>query len=1022
MRRFICATLLVSFCLQSTGIAAANAQAGMGTIGVLAQMRLDIQGMSNWLFQTPIFAFIVNPEQYAAMHAAAPKRVVAPRLDPSVAFHHNLARPTVSGPGTHGNPPTMLARPLLPKDVEKLQLPVANGAAQVQSISAPRIERPRATLPLATRANVPRTRGIHTMNVTVSSANPTGVNSWWTYRGGGLPGVGEYMINVANGNLVTETTDVDVAERGMNLTFQRTYNSLSLRDWNASGTSDDGSPTPGTYGSGWTNTFDTHLAVNSAGGISVFDTDGARYDYTSSGGGCLASPAGVHTTLCWDGGCGYFWTKKNGTVYYYYEPSFGPGCETWASQDPAYAGRLYMIFGRNNNNWIRLTYSWAGGNATSTSNLTQIVAQHQNGQSLTLAFGSLNGKILLSSLTRPDGQQIIYQYAPNPGGTNVFSNLEEVDLPGNNAGIIHQQYGYYSNTGQMYWANSPRWFSSGAGEGSYTTFYYDSSSRISAVQLYGWANFTPSDGMGAVLQPSYPNQYGTIRYSTLTYSTGETQFSDVDGHATNWFFDSSGRVTQTQNWTGSLWLTAYATWNSDNALTESVDPRGNAVDYAYDSNGNIIAAALPAISTSQGTFRPTSLYSYDRTNNANNIVAYCDAIRTHALGQDWTGNPGTSDSLCLNQGGATRYSWDYSDSAEPFGRISNTYTPLGYHRSLSYNSGAQSGDFGLPTAQSGDCIAQIDSTNRCPALTFSYDSLGNLTSYNTGNGAWAFSYDAMNRPTSSTDPDGVTGRVCYYANGQISARQSALQYQMDGGAVCGAHSFAMTYDVNGNEKSETHHYGNVAATTTKWYDGVDRLVEVQLPQDPQDVYQNPWITRYLYDISQGGTVSFTGGTTQYYSAHGSLYKTQELLAPTSTWYWGLSKLNNNIFKDTKGTARDALDRTVTRYGPQETFTYDSSPSTYGALAQHCNALNICGNGTYDNAGEITQVSYNDGSTPSESLSFDPDNRVVGVTSSAFGTQSYSFNADGKETQSVEPSGGGVTSPATLTYHYYADGR
>ncbi|HET9392186.1 MAG TPA: DUF6531 domain-containing protein [Candidatus Rubrimentiphilum sp.] len=860
------------------------------------------------------------------------------------------------------------------------------------------------------------------MDVTMGAANPTGTNSWWTYRGGGLPGVGEYMVNVANGNLVVETTDVDVHERGVNLTFQRNYNSLSLRNWNANGQSDDGAPTPSTYGSGWTNTFDTHLAGNSSGGISVFDADGARYDYTPNGTGCLTAPAGVHTTLCFDGGCGYLWGKKDGTVYYYWTPWLATNCLGGRPDLAAYSGRLYMIFGRNNNNWIRLTYSWAGGDSSTTSNLTQIVAQHENGQALTLSFGSLNGKILLSSITRPDNQQIIYQYAPNPGGSNAYSNLEEVDLPGNNAGTIHQQYGYYSDTGLMYWANSPRWFGSGAGEGSFTIFYYDGSARISAVDLYGWGNFTPADGTGAVLQSNYPNQYGTIRYLTLSYSSGETQFTDLDGHATNWFFDTLGRVTQTQSWTGSLWLISSATWNSDNAPTEMVDQRGNASDYAYDSNGNIIAAALPAVSTSQGTFRPTSLYSYDRTNNANNIVAYCDATRTHALGQDWAGSPGSSDSLCPNQAGATRYSWDYSDGAEPFGRITSSFTPLGYHRSFSYDSGAQGGDFGLPTAQTGDCVSQNDGTNRCPSQTYSYDGLGNLTSHNKGNGTWTSTFDAMNQPVSTTDPDGVTIRTCYYSNGQISARQSALQYQMDGGTVCGSHSVAFTYDFNGNEKTETHHFGNVAATTTKWYDGVDRLVEVKQPQDPQDVYQNAWITRYLYDLSQGGTVSFTNGTTQYYAAHGSLFKTQELLAATSTWYWGLAQLNNNAFQDIKGTARDALDRVVSRYGPNETFTYDSSPGTYGALAQHCNALNVCGNVSYDNAGQTIQVSFTDGSTPSATAMYDPNGRAVSLTSSVFGAQSYSFDADGRETQSVEPSGGGVTSPATITYHYYADGR
>ena len=40
-----------------------------------------------------------------------------------------------------------------------------------------------------------------------------------------------------------------------------------------------------------------------------------------------------------------------------------------------------------------------------------------------------------------------------------------------------------------------------------------------------------------------------------------------------------------------------------------------------DGNGNLIASALPLVTTSDGNFRPTSLYSYDSNNN---LIAGCD--------------------------------------------------------------------------------------------------------------------------------------------------------------------------------------------------------------------------------------------------------------------------------------------------------------------------------------------------------------------------------------------------------------
>lgn len=38
---------------------------------------------------------------------------------------------------------------------------------------------------------------------------------------------------------------------------------------------------PSLYGNGWTNTFDAHV-ISSPGQASVYDIDGARYDYVTS--------------------------------------------------------------------------------------------------------------------------------------------------------------------------------------------------------------------------------------------------------------------------------------------------------------------------------------------------------------------------------------------------------------------------------------------------------------------------------------------------------------------------------------------------------------------------------------------------------------------------------------------------------------------------------------------------------------------------------------------------------------------
>lgn len=998
-KRALAFSLVCVLALQSSASAQMPATAA-SVLPLLAELRFDAAQILASVQGTRIGAlFTGNLSRWDAMHGPAPIHPHAPRLDPRAMLQERPLRPQWRGAGIRVRGPAMLDRPPLPSHAGRILL------------TPRRVMVPQVRVPIRLPAVAPGApRRI--MTVTSGSSNLTGINPWWTYEEGALPGVGKYMVNVANGNLIAQSNDVDIPERGIDLAFRRTYNSFSNNDWNASGGNDDGSPSPNVFGAGWTTTFGAHLALNDSGGISVFDIDGARYDYTPNGTGCFTPPPGMHNNLCGDGsGGGYFWYKKSGTIYYFYSPYDGVSIA-------GYAGRLYRIFGRNQNNTIQLNYSWAGGDSSTSANLTQIVAAHSDGQSLTLTFGAISGKVLLSTLTRPDGDTVNYYY-------DSLGDLTEVDTPGNGNGA-HKELEAYNANHQLGWIKGPRWVASSGGEGGYTNFLYDASNRVTGVQLIGTANWTIPDGTGTLLQPGMASGWQTIAYTTFAYpSTTETSLTDIDGHATNWFYDSLGRVTQTQDWTGSLWLVTSASWDGNNNLTESIDARGYATDYAYDSNGNATAVALPTVTTNQGTFRPTSLYSYDRTNNANNIVQYCDPVETHVLGQDWTANPGTSDSLCPNQSGATRYSWDYSDGAEPFGRLSNSYTPLGYHRSFSYSTGAQGGDFGLPSDVNGDSMTQSDGTTRSPHQSFAYDANGNLMSYSAGVGSTTLSYDSLNRVTAVTDPDSVTARTCYYPNGQVQAKQSAAQYALDGGVVCGSHSVSFTYDSDGDLSTEIHHFGNQAGTTTKYYDGADRLVEVAQPHDSSaDLFAYAWLTRYLYDLTQGNTVSADGAT---FHAYGNLFKTQEYL-PSNPVIAANTTPASPIWTDLRGASFDALERPSVTYEnsfgtvPKSTNTYDTN-GYYGLLSQTQNAMGQQMIPSYTSTGWTSQKQYqNDGGvTPSETYTYDADGRATSILSSRFGTESLAYDGDGRLTTDADPTGGGYSSPATVTYGYYGDG-
>ncbi|MHB8442722.1 MAG: CHAP domain-containing protein, partial [Candidatus Tyrphobacter sp.] len=340
--------------------------------------------------------------------------------------------------------------------------------------------------------------------------------------------------------------------------------------------------------------------------------------------------------------------------------------------------------------------------------------------------------------------------------------------------------------------------------------------------------------------------------------------------------------------------------------------------------------------------------------------------------------------------------------------------------------------------------------------------------YNSGNGTWHLTYDSLNRVLAREDPDSVYSYVCYFADGSTHYAETAYQHSLDGNpSGCaatppGIYASAFTYDADGDVLIQTSVHGGTyvqgsapTLPTTqgivqKFYDADDRLVEVKQPYDATtDLYQNPWITRYLYDLSQNGTQGSIAFDGQSITAHGNLYKTVELLPPDTTttlqqvtfWYPtpSPSPIANTVYQDLQGTAFDALDRPTAKYSlvtgsfgtvspPSNTpvvnaqmLRYDSDPTRLGLLSQSCNAVSQCQGFTYDARGSQASVTFSD-STPSRTMSYDPDGRTISVASSVFGAQSYTYDADGRLSTSQDPSSGGVTSPALLTHHYYADGR
>jgi RHS repeat-associated protein len=926
------------------------------------------------------------------------------------------------------------------------------------------------------------------------------------------------MVNVGTGNLLVAATDADLHEQGIDLAFQRVYNSQSLHDYNG----DDGG-NPAIFGNRWTNNYDANIVYDSnANTITVYDLDGTACTYTASAaapGGWQPCTGEYATLIPTDqSDCTYAWYKPNGTVYWFHTDATGSGCGIQQAKQ----GHLQEVLARNQNNLLTFAYSYDSSGMTTSEHIAEIDVNHSDGDTLTMKFGIIPGTTIneLATITLPDGVATLKYLYDNSG------NLVEVDKPGNNSafslpnnpsgpqppqGNLPETYAYASGSSTLQEVCGPRctaamWASPTApADGGALLFTINASLLLRAWQFQGVLNFTPDDGTNTPLHPSQSTQFTTWYTANFVYgsgtdcghtSGGATTMCDTDGHSTTWAINSSDQVTQTQEWAGtakSLWLTTSQTWDANKNLASTTDANGNVTKYGYDNNnslgfsccGNMVEMQLPQSNDiTNGPLAPLSFYSYD---SYFNVVAYCDPVYNQNHGNSWVPSPGGQDNLCpLNANHATLMTYKYP-APEPYGCLSSVTKPTEYLTDISYPAGGPCGN-GQPTkVQADQPITNYDGTVRQPTQNLAYDANGNLTNYDKGQssggavqGSWTLSYNRDNRLVQKTNNDSqlqgtFTSMSCYYPDGSLFYTETPSQWANDGNPTCPSmqtmlsglqspptHATAYYYDTDGNQKKMVTHKGcsglnpcpgaqSITAcasgktepigTTCKYYDGLDRLVEVASPYDtrafgpgvPYEFYNFRWMDRYVYDLSQNGgsanlSISDSTGSISGIVAYGALYKTQEYLPQPTNMLAVLShgQYQTGIWNDIRGSSFDALNRTVNKYelafdpgGAVTTNVYDCL-SQLDLLCSATNSVSQTTTYSYDNIDRIKQIAFS-GAAPladGRTYTFDADGRQASASNS-LGTLAYTYDVDGNRTSVIEPSGEGAAS--LICYAYYADG-
>lgn len=805
------------------------------------------------------------------------------------------------------------------------------------------------------------------------------------------------------------------------------------------------------------------------------------------------------------GPCQFQWTKKSGTSYIFDAPyacgnngsnragyfgrllaiygrntNFSIQLSYSWNPDPSNPENIAQIVATHNpdNDQLTLTFGKVSGSNPVITELMSVIRPDGSPNNETINYHyTSTGE--LQDVDKPGNQTVLFNNESLPnnfldGAPIATGNIPETYVTQPGAGLI-EVCGPRAAISIIYTNQHPD-------DGACVDFDYNNH-QLTDWYTRGVLDPTPEDN---VLSPSpiqTPGggvstgfvQWNDTMFVTLVNCSGSgnngTSLSDQYGHQTLSCYDSNSRVTQTQGYTGASWLTTYQTWDSNNNLTSTTDARGYTTNMGYDTNGNTVEVSLPQQSTTdKGTITPTSFYDYDQYNN---ILRYCDASNnSHNTFTQPT------DSLCQTYGTHyAQYNYNTTDPNELYGCLTDTYTPLGYHTLITYGGACGTGQ---PTqAQASAAFSQDDPSDpsRRPKQTFTYNSNGTLSTYDAGNGAWQINYtpNGLNQVASRTDPDGVTSFSCYNLDGSTFYSETAYQNQLDNqpscptianlknGATPPTYAVSYGYDADGDVVTELRHHncttgsGNctaknnastscynltvAAGTTCKFYDGLDRAVEVKQPYDSTfDLYTKPWITRYLYDLT-GGQYTFHNQT---FLAYGNLYLTEELLPQsggnvTLTWAAGgpTSLASNTVYQGLKATGFDALDRPTVKVSlvagsnaeqvNTETLTWDTSPldnnGVAGFLGKDCNAVSQCQQFDYMPDGQEATFNSNDGTSPKRTYSYDADGRATSILSAAYpNAQQYSYDPNGRLTTSIDAGGVvGVSSPATLTHNYYPDG-
>ncbi len=462
------------------------------------------------------------------------------------------------------------------------------------------------------------------------------------------------------------------------------------------------------------------------------------------------------------------------------------------------------------------------------------------------------------------------------------------------------------------------------------------------------------------------------------------------------------------------------TYDSYWRLTSQTDRRGVKTTYAYDSYHRI--SMTEAVGTAQ-----QRLTRYEYLNNESDLLT---AVETPSV------YPGAQKRVTTSYG-------DIRFPANPTVLTHWGFTPSGAGTSRStemvYN------DNGQVAAIDGPRTDVVDVTN------YAYDTEGNLTSVINalGHAVEITAQDAVGRPLSFTDPNGIVTTLSYDTRGRLASRDIGGEATtFDYNAVGNIHSIhladgsAYTYvyddarrliavvDIQGNRIDYTlDSMGNRTMEDVKDSSGTlrrrHRQVFDQMNRLVQSVGAGDQTTVYQYDANGNRTAitnAHNNTTSESFDALNRLVSTTDALNGIVAYAYDNQDHLTSV-TDALGHATtysyDDLGNLLTQTSPDTgttTYTHDAA----GNVLSKTDAKGQTTSYSYDALNRLTQITHADG----QQVSYTYDSCTYGIgrlcsVSDAVGTTAWDYDSHGR-LQAKHQTLGSLT--LTTGYRYTTAGQ